>query len=136
MFVFTFCAPVCEVYTVYVPSGKDFNIFQVMQNCRNLRVLDLSYMFTGYKTELTNENHQCFASLPDTVTELSLSGIQLKDSAILVSAVTKLTCLRILRLCGVPVLDDTTLTEVTYEKNSCLIFIPSIYLNLHRSFFT
>ena len=54
----------------------------------------------------------CLLRLP-AVSMLSLCGVMVEDERLFVEAMTKLTSLRALRLCGVPALTDDTIEEVS-----------------------
>lgn len=82
---------------------------QINSKCPHLKHVDLSYC-TGL---LDDSSSSSVGSFPLSVQELSLCGTYyLKDSALLTKALTRLTSLRRLNLCGVSALTDEALEEV------------------------
>ncbi len=89
-------------------SIPDFSFLQILNNCPKLQHLDLSYCLKVQEPPQTN----VLLHLTDTLQKLSLCGVYMTDSDLLVQAVVRLTRIREIRLCGVPALDDTSLEKV------------------------
>lgn len=87
---------------------SDEGLNQIIEKCQHLKELDISYC-TGLQRSPASA---CIAHLPLTLQELSLVGIMSDDSALLISALTRLTALKSLRLCGVPAVTDEALDEI------------------------
>lgn len=81
---------------------------QINAKCSRLKHVDLSYC-TGLLDDSTSFS---LGSFPVSVQELSLCGTVLKDAALLTKALTRLTSLRRVNLCGVTALTDEALEEV------------------------
>ncbi|XP_013397166.1 F-box/LRR-repeat protein 2 isoform X2 [Lingula anatina] len=92
-------------------------IQKVVEGCRKLKDVDFSYCFTLESVEA----FKALQHLPDSVTELSLLGIQLQDSELLVNVVKRLTKLETVRLCGVKALDDDSLEQILQAAGSHLL---------------
>ena len=83
---------------------------QLFQGCTRLQSLDLSYC-----SRLARSGEcQALWTLPQTLKELSLCGIQLEDEQVFVEGMQRLQSLTSLRLCGVSALNDTTLRWVKH----------------------
>ena len=89
---------------------------QLFQGCTRLQSLDLSYC-----SRLARSGEcQALWTLPQTLKELSLCGVQLEDEQVFVEGMQRLQSLTSLRLCGVSALNDTTLRQVKHGPLSPL----------------
>ncbi|KAK7110296.1 F-box/LRR-repeat protein 2-like [Littorina saxatilis] len=95
--------------------GKEA-LIKLFQGCTRLQSLDLSYCSRLAK----NSECQALWTLPQTLKELSLCGIQLEDQQVFVEALQRLRSLTSLRLCGVSALNDTTLRKILEHVGSNL----------------
>ena len=76
--------------------------------CTSLEKLDLSFC----SSLCSSPNNEALWTLPTSLTELSISGVQLRDERIFVECFQRLRCLKAVKLCGVVALTDKTLKEV------------------------
>ena len=82
--------------------------------CMALESLDLSFC-NGLSKPPCCES---LWTLPTSLSEISLCGLLLSDETILVECFMRLRGLRSARLCGIPALNDKTLSQVSI----CLAF--------------
>ncbi|KAH3706662.1 F-box/LRR-repeat protein 2-like [Dreissena polymorpha] len=95
-------------------SGEDLT--KVCIGCNNLQKLDLSFC-----TQLRESpDNQSLWTLPTSLTELSLTGVQLTDEEIFVECLQRLRRLRAVTLCGVSALNDDTLTKILQSVGQTL----------------
>ncbi|XP_048746707.1 F-box/LRR-repeat protein 2-like [Ostrea edulis] len=107
--------PNLQVLDLYgCPRITGGSLLKLTQGCTSLRNLDLSYCVHLSQSP----DNQSLWTLPVSLTTLSLCGIMLEDSTILVEALERLRNLQSIRLCGIPCLDDTTFTQII-EKRGC-----------------
>ncbi|XP_052770511.1 F-box/LRR-repeat protein 2-like [Mya arenaria] len=87
-------------------SGQALTKFSI--GCPGLKVLDLSFC-----THLCSPpDVEALWTLPTSLTDLSLIGILLTDTQILVECLQRLRRLKCVKLCGVPALNDETLAQI------------------------
>lgn len=87
--------------------GKE-SFIKLFQGLTRLQSLDLSYC-----SRLAHgQECQALWTLPQSLKELSLCGIQLRDEQVFVEGIHRLRCLTSLRLCGVLALTDSTLSQI------------------------
>jgi len=80
--------------------------------CPGLDGLDLSFC-----TQLCNTPHvEALWTLPTSLTTLSLTGILLTDETIFIECLQRLRNLREAKLCGLPVLNDNSLYQVSRQR--------------------
>jgi len=98
-------------------------LLQLYRGCTKLKNLDLSYCTAIEKAEdLSN----CLNTLPNTLNELSLCGVMIKEPEILVESITRLGRLKVVRFCGVPAVNDESLEKVSFRYAKTLpLFKPS-----------
>jgi len=81
---------------------------QVNSKCSQLKHIDLSYC-TGLCDGTVSGN---LSSLPLSIRELSLCGVMLRNTELITQAISRLTSLRHINLCGVPALTDDAMDVV------------------------
>ncbi|XP_045190636.2 F-box/LRR-repeat protein fbxl-1-like [Mercenaria mercenaria] len=103
----------------YCPNMKSLNLHgssrisgsaltKFSMGCTSLEKLDLSFC----SSLCSSPSNEALWTLPTSLTDLSLSGVQLKDERIFVECLQRLRNLRAVKLCGVLALTDATLEEV------------------------
>ena len=93
--------------------------FQLFQGCTKLQTLDLSYC------SRLGKSWECQAlwTLPQTLKELVLCGIQFQDEQVFVEGIQRLKNIALLRLQGVPALNDNSLAQVSYILSIFLTYL-------------
>lgn len=107
--------------------GKE-SLIKLFQACTQLEALDL-----GYCSRLSAPPEcEVLWTLPQSLVSLSLCGLMLQDGQILVECITRLPCVASLKLCGVPGLNDGTLTQIVEKigKQITELNISGIGLNM------
>lgn len=92
------------------------SLLELSQGCTRLEWLDLSYCY-GIQD---SPNNQFLWILPTSLTHLSLCGVMLSDEDLLVDTLYRLWRLKSVRLCGIPALNDTTLSKILEKLGGSL----------------